>query len=1441
MPALKKDILTTDHVEQSVSPDDPLAVLAVDPARPDGQKVVRILPQHVLEEYFGGSITGPAAAVESVDSLANLGRDDFSAIYVQSKERWYVWDAENTQAADGDKILDVNGVLTGRYVDASPSFLRLSSLNAAPDNEQNTGILAFVNDDIVLVKSDGTNGTLLSTFDGISVNQSVIGFVNSPTAPTPSGANDNELATVEYVDNAASEIAINTSNIQANATEIAAINALLASDESALDTIQEIVDFIQINADSLQNLSIGSIAGLQPALDALQSDIVNEQTQRASQDAILQSNISTESASRAAADTALQQNITNEATSRAQGDASLQAAIDAEEIVRQQADENLQNQITNLQGQSGSGGGGSGDLVAANNLGDLDNPAVARQNLGLGNVNNTPDSSKPISAATQAALNTKASITQLNTKADESAVAALVQEVADIETGGEEFATLTEMRARDIVSAADAGRRVTLMNGTQAGTYVLYETLQGTAFSDDAIDNLNIVAITAGGFAVRDIWHDLSTRTVPATPGDLVETSAYRTQANPTFMQFWTGQDARTNFFENTHGQWEARTNAFGLVQDFVALKSNGLINEYGLPTAIPAGADYVLSPPMMAGWARFNSWMRDLGPMIYECDVDVQPEIINNPGILTPIADGPTGLKRWRFQMPTTHSDFVYVLWRAIPQEPTITACYPENVDPSADGGWAPWFVGKGAQYERRGVNRYDVIRTLDLDNFNPKDIISVDQINSVSDNFWGAPNRTPSNLAKCGIPFESLFTLSEATDSTIWHLIPMRLGADRIFDDTLPGSPLFYSGDPVPEFYTDYVQQQAPNILASDEFEKWIQAYYAALHAAPASVKSKRHILEVGNELWNVAPNFYLLSYMAMAIAHAVNPAWQTNPTFEFNGTARQGLGYLTARAIQEWDRLQAANGTDYELIWAVSCQTANTFSINAAMEGFDFYCNEQGLSAATIADMKSRCQSFGTSYWEGALSNRDINGNTATPPLWGILGRSSWEEIRDDYNSGALSEQALLDGIRQFYDDASLANYLTIPKVRSLHNEFAIRSADLGLGGKWGILPHGGCYEGTTHEDQNSLAPNITQAQLDLLAVWYGSVQFADVTLEMQLGLVEDHGSEFLLSNYPINAMTDDGSTNGGNIGRFIFHQGHYDEETEQFKIWDEIFLQITTTGTPGTPEFLRMETGLITDRIGTNRTSNAAESFFEYLLNDQVVGRIGYFAANRFSIAFSDDGITWDDALTINPSSGDYSLRQGAILKFPTVINGNDQEMSVRVVNGDFIFTKPYSDTSLADGAKYVLSNVGSNNSGNAFWQGVHLVCPTVRENGADRFPRYAVYWSYSSTDNPTNLKLNITPGVLGGLSAGLRFRTGNGAPIELEGGPVLIGDLNQSGDAALQVGGAARVGNYTVASLPSASSQGSGAIAFVTDESGGPVLAFSDGADWRRSTDRAVVS
>ena len=48
-------------------------------------------------------------------------------------------------------------------------------------------------------------------------------------------------------------------------------------------------------------------------------------------------------------------------------------------------------------------------------------------------------------------------------------------------------------------------------------------------------------------------------------------------------------------------------------------------------------------------------------------------------------------------------------------------------------------------------------------------------------------------------------------------------------------------------------------------------------------------------------------------------------------------------------------------------------------------------------------------------------------------------------------------------------------------------------------------------------------------------------------------------------------------------------------------------------------------------------------------------------------------------------------------------------------------------------------------------------------------------------------------------------------------------------------------SYTVAQLASLSATPAGQMVYCSNESGGAVPAFSDGTDWRRVTDRAIVT
>ena len=90
---------------------------------------------------------------------------------------------------------------------------------------------------------------------------------------------------------------------------------------------------------------------------------------------------------------------------------------------------------------------------------------------------------------------------------------------------------------------------------------------------------------------------------------------------------------------------------------------------------------------------------------------------------------------------------------------------------------------------------------------------------------------------------------------------------------------------------------------------------------------------------------------------------------------------------------------------------------------------------------------------------------------------------------------------------------------------------------------------------------------------------------------------------------------------------------------------------------------------------------------------------------------------------------------------------------------------------------------------------------------------------------------IAAGGLGAVQDCLNFYTTFSSSI--------IASLGR--DGALILSSYVRPGSFTVAGVPSASTSGAGATAYISNESGGAVLAFSDGTNWRRVTDRAIIS
>ena len=89
--------------------------------------------------------------------------------------------------------------------------------------------------------------------------------------------------------------------------------------------------------------------------------------------------------------------------------------------------------------------------------------------------------------------------------------------------------------------------------------------------------------------------------------------------------------------------------------------------------------------------------------------------------------------------------------------------------------------------------------------------------------------------------------------------------------------------------------------------------------------------------------------------------------------------------------------------------------------------------------------------------------------------------------------------------------------------------------------------------------------------------------------------------------------------------------------------------------------------------------------------------------------------------------------------------------------------------------------------------------------------------------------NGTTGILNLGPGGTQYLYYNGGTFAL------------TGALGLSIGGWVKPSSYTVGTVPSAATSGAGAMIYVSNETGGAVIAFSDGSNWKRVTDRATIA
>ena len=236
--------------------------------------------------------------------------------------------------------------------------------------------------------------------------------------------------------------------------------------------------------DETKRLLQEEIARATEAEGELAQDIADETARATARETALDGAITAEETTRTQADTALGNRITAEATARESADTELGADIGAETARARQAEQ------TNAQ------------AIAAH-VADKANPhEVTKAQIGLGNVDNTSDLDKPISTATQSALDGKATTSE---------VQSLDMRVGALEAGKADREDIISLRS-ELDTKVGISEGVTPWSATVAYSANAFCAVNGTLYRSLSAGNLGHNPLSSA-----DWWEEYSSGSKQST------------------------------------------------------------------------------------------------------------------------------------------------------------------------------------------------------------------------------------------------------------------------------------------------------------------------------------------------------------------------------------------------------------------------------------------------------------------------------------------------------------------------------------------------------------------------------------------------------------------------------------------------------------------------------------------------------------------------------------------------------------------------------------------------------------------------------------------------------------------------------------------------------------------------------------------------------------
>ncbi len=455
---------------------------------------------------------------------------------------------------------------------------------------------------------------------------------------------------------------------------------------------------------------------------------------------------------------------------------------------------------------------------------------------------------------------------------------------------------------------------------------------------------LFVSAFFAGSHALA--WQDQA-----QTEG--ADQRAAKIQGGPWFLSPWNIESAPANFMHaNTMLWWEGPPN------NKKRLDAQYISSETGLPHSLPRGT--------FATTAYYWNVAGFDGTWVLEAigDARVSPGLARNQRRISK--------KRVEFVNDPSFRPVLYIQIDSIGKGGLQgIRLYRKEDEARLKAGkhWSSAFVAEAA--------KYDVIRTMDLQNTNGAFVNEAADIPPVTYAFWGNKGGGP----KVSLPLEALFALGVEADTEIWFQAPIHLG----FPYNL-GDPAITGGADGVDSVRKVAGAHYEAIIASPEWDKYADDVVAALEAS-GYPETRTLYIGLGNEIWNFAGwGFRLQTHYADGIGAAyIGKPGDHN---------RVGYGVLSARLMLAFDAAFARAGRDQARIHVIEGQAANDYATRRTLELAQRYIVKQGHNWNDYAPrMGVSIASYWGGYWDKQMSLPQWKDAIAADPVAAAKARADF----------------------------------------------------------------------------------------------------------------------------------------------------------------------------------------------------------------------------------------------------------------------------------------------------------------------------------------------------------------------------------------------------------------------------------------------------------------